>query len=636
MKPLRPEDPETKSADVLAENVAALKDLFPEAFTEGRIDFGVLKQLLGGAFEEREEKYGLNWHGKRQARQLALTPSTGTLRPCPEESVDWDTTQNLMIEGDNLEVLKLLQKSYAGKVKLIYIDPPYNTGNDFVYPDNFRDNIQNYLELTGQLDDGGKKLSSNTEASGRFHTAWLNMMYPRLKLARNLLREDGVIFVSIDDNESSHLRLLLDSVFGEENFVASFVWQKMDSPSRNAEERSVSAYHEYIVTYARDLTSVGLNKEDRESILDAYPLTLPDGRKARRRQLRKNGKNARRQDRPTMWFPLLAPDGTEVWPRAPEGWDGRWVLSVDTWEERRREGLTEWIEREDGWVPYYIEIAPESPTAPWSTLWTDVDQNRQAKAEFTALMGTEVEFQTPKPTSLLRRILQVGTTGSDLVLDFFAGSGTTGQAVCEQNRDGSRRRFILIQLPEPTGQQEYPTIASLTAGRLKRAAKKIRTEDPLFSGDLGFRVFKLDSTNIRPWDPDRGNLERTLDEAVEHIKPERSDADVLFELFLKLGLDLTFPIETKTIAGKEVHSIGVGELIVCLAAEITSEEAETLALGIAEWHRAQRPWDGADDNKKRRRESTVVFRDSAFADDVVKTNLTAILEQHGLGNVRSL
>ena len=248
MKKINLNDPETRSADVVAENIEHLKVLFPEAFTEGKVDFEVLKQLLGGVVEEREEKYGLNWHGKRQARQLALTPSTGTLRPCPEESVDWDKTQNLMIEGDNLEVLKLLQKSYTGKVKLIYIDPPYNTGKDFVYPDDYRDNIRNYLELTGQIDGENRNLSSNTEASGRFHTDWLNMIYPRLKLAKHLLHRDGTIFVSIDDRELPALRLAANDVFGEENFLACFVWKSR----QNKDNRTVtgaSVDHEYIVCY---------------------------------------------------------------------------------------------------------------------------------------------------------------------------------------------------------------------------------------------------------------------------------------------------------------------------------------------------------------------------------------------------
>jgi len=242
-------------------HIEQLKALFPEAFTEGKVDFEVLRQLLGGAVDEGEEKYGLNWHGKRRARQLALTPSTGTLRPCPEDSVDWDTTRNLMIEGDNLEVLKLLQKSCTGKVKLIYIDPPYNTGRDFVYPDDFKDNIRNYLELTGQVDGSGKKISSNTEASGRFHTDWLNMMYPRLKLARNLLREDSLIFISIDDGELSNLRIVANDVFGEENFVGNAVWQKAYTANMTAE--FISNTHDHILIFAKDADSAGLGRFER-------------------------------------------------------------------------------------------------------------------------------------------------------------------------------------------------------------------------------------------------------------------------------------------------------------------------------------------------------------------------------------
>jgi adenine-specific DNA-methyltransferase len=249
MTKLTEQDAETKSPDLVTENIRRLKKIFPEAFSEGKVDFEVLKQLLGGAIDEREEKYGLNWHGKRRARQLALTPSTGTLRPCPEESVDWDTTQNLMIEGDNLEVLKLLQKSYAAKVKVIYIDPPYNTGKDFVYKDDFQDNIKNYLMFTAQIDSDGRKISSNTESSGRFHTDWLNMMYPRLKLARNLLREDGVIFVSIADHEFYNLRSIMDEVFGPENFIATVIWHKMDSPKNTAIHFSED--HDYLLVFAR-------------------------------------------------------------------------------------------------------------------------------------------------------------------------------------------------------------------------------------------------------------------------------------------------------------------------------------------------------------------------------------------------
>lgn len=273
MKKITAEDPQTKSPDLAAENVAALRALFPELITEGpegvSVNVDVLKALVGDrAVTDAGEKYGLNWHGKRQARQLALTPSTGTLRPCPEESVDWDTTRNLMIEGDNLEVLKLLQKSYAGKVKLIYIDPPYNTGKDFVYPDNFQDSIRNYLEITGQVGEGGK-LSSNTEASGRFHTDWLNMMYPRLKLARSLLSEDGVIFVSIADQEVQNLRSVMDEIFGPENFVAAVIWHKMDSPKNTA--MHFSEDHDYVLVYAKNAESWRPNGLERtEEMIARY------------------------------------------------------------------------------------------------------------------------------------------------------------------------------------------------------------------------------------------------------------------------------------------------------------------------------------------------------------------------------
>ena len=258
MEKLTSEDPATRSADIVGENIRRLRALFPEAITEEKVDFEVLKQLLGGAVDEREEKYGLNWHGKRRARQLALTPSTGTLRPCPEDSVDWDTTRNLMIEGDNLEVLKLMQKSYAAKVKLIYIDPPYNTGNDFIYPDNFQDSIRNYLELTGQVDGEGRKFAFNTEASGRFHTDWLNMMYPRLKLARNLLQEDGVVFISVDDNEIDNLRKVCSEIFGEENFVATCVWQKRYSRENRG---AIGDAHDYLVVYAASLLAFQASRQ---------------------------------------------------------------------------------------------------------------------------------------------------------------------------------------------------------------------------------------------------------------------------------------------------------------------------------------------------------------------------------------
>ncbi|MDQ5910339.1 MAG: adenine-specific DNA-methyltransferase [Pseudomonadota bacterium] len=615
MHKLTAHDPETHSADLIADNLQQLKALFPEAFTEGKIDFEVLKQLLGGAVEEREEKYGLNWHGKRRARQLALTPSTGTLRPCPEDSVDWDTTRNLMIEGDNLEVLKLLQKSYTGKVKLIYIDPPYNTGKDFVYPDDYRDNIRNYLELTGQV-EGGRKISSNTDTSGRFHTDWLNMMYPRLKLARNLLKDDGVIFISIDDNEMAALRKICDDVFGEENFVGMFVWRRRASSA--LAERLVSTDHEYVLAFQRtSFTSLGVPK-------DFANYSNPDNDPRGEWVTGDLTVGMNKELRPNQFYELVSPKTGKSYPANPNRvWayiresmyklidEGRIIFPDDT---SRRPMLKR----------FKNEL--KSDVNPVSTWVTDVGLNTESTKELQDLFG-QSPFDYSKPSSLLQHLLKSSVDRDALVLDFFAGSGTTAHAVMSLNAaDNGKRRFIAVQLPEPTDLKEYPTIADITKERLRRAAKKIKDENPLFSGDLGFRVFKLDSSNIRAWEPDRDHLAQSLLDATDHLKADRSEQDILFELLLKLGLDLTIPIEQKTIAGKTVHSIGADVLLVCLAPQIAAVEVEPLALGLVDWHKEHAPVG----------DSQLVFRDSAFADDVAKTNLTAILQQHGLDNVRSL
>jgi adenine-specific DNA-methyltransferase len=643
MKPLTAEDPATKSPDIVADNVDQLKAIFPEAFSEGKVDFDVLKQLLGGAMDDREEKFGLNWHGKRRARQLALTPSAGTLRPCPEDSLEWDATRNLMIEGDNLEVLKLLQKSYAGKVKLIYIDPPYNTGKDFVYADNFQDNIKNYLELTGQVDGNGKKIASNTEASGRFHTDWLNMMYPRLKLARNLLLPDGVICISIDDRELANLRRLCDEVLYEENYKGTIV--RTTGQTTGQDSGGLGASFDYVLIYSRspETELSGLPLEDHD--LERYQDEDSRGKYALW-QLRKTGSNDRRTDRPTMFFAVKDPDGNDVFPIGPTGYDSCWrfdpkgyarLVEQDTiiWKKRERDGV-------DRWWPYvktYLEGRTKRP----SPLWDDLEGSKKASIDLRALFGGNV-FSNPKPVGLIQRLLQIlPEPNTDcLVLDFFAGSGTTGQALMQLNsQDRGTRRLVCVQLPEPLDKEDNnqkeaaefcarigvpQNIAEITKERLRRAAKKIREENPMFAGDLGFRVFKLASSNIYAWDPNRDDLPQTLQDSIEHLKADRTEQDILFELLLKLGLDLTVPIEQKTIAGKTVHSIGAGTILVCLAEKIVAAEVEPLALGMVAWHEELAPAG----------ETSIVFRDSAFADDVAKTNLTAILQQHGLGNVRSL
>ena len=616
MQKITVDDPETRSADLVAENIDQLKALFPEVFIEDKVDFQVLKQLLGSAVDEREEKYGLNWHGKRQARQLALTPSTGTLRPCPEDSVDWETTQNLMIEGDNLEVLKLLQKSYAGKVKLIYIDPPYNTGNDFIYKDDYKDNIQNYLGVTGQIDGENQKMSSNTEASGRFHTDWLNMIYPRLRLAKSLLSRDGFIFISIDNNEVQHLKSICSEIFGEENFRNMIVVRRgvKNVQSQFDNISNLSSGHEYILCFSKD-TSARLPKLSHENNAN---------------QAGKWDTFWRGTDRPTMRYTVFGQTPTT----------GQWRWSKDR-TEAAKNNYEKFLELEEGTlaldefflehkqstnvnldfvrlndegvVQYYV---PPRDYKLISDNWMDV-----------AIKGNVIGFDTEKHVDLMGRIIGWISAENDIVLDFFAGSGTTGHAVYLLNlKKGTSRRYILVQLEETARGNDDPHLAALTQRRLKKVIDELKSNLDGQELDLGFRVFKLDTSNILAWDPNREDLDGTLLESIEHIKPDRSEEDVLYELLLKLGLNLCVPVESRTIAGKAVRSIGAGTLITCLNEMIDRDEVELLASGISDWHAELAP---AGD-------STVVFRDSAFVDDVAKTNLAAILEQRGLGTVRSL
>jgi len=665
MKKLTAEDAESKSPGLVAGNIEQLKAFFPEVFTEGKVDFEVLKQLLGGAVDEREEKYGLTWHGKRRARQIALTASTGTLRPCPEDSVDWGATRNLMIEGDNLEVLKLLQKSYAGKVKLIYIDPPYNTGRDFVYPDNFQDNIKNYLQLTGQVDGNGNKISSNTEASGRFHTDWINMMYPRLKLARNLLREDGVIFISIDEHEAMNLKAVCSELFGEENFIITIVWEK----GRKNDSTFFSETVEYMHVFAKSkdaLTKLGNWREKKpglESILERYNAlrtehgddhdSIGDGMRRFYDGLdtadpAKKLKHFWRSDARGLFFgadissaSTSIPDYDIIHPKTAKPCkkpSRGWGCNPDEMQKRIAEDRV-FFGEDESTIPlqksYLVEVDSIVKTP---VIYKD---GRAASLTLKNLLGPGV-FDNPKDHLVLADLISYAAPTDALVLDFFAGSGSTAHAVWSQNvTDGGTRRSIMVQLPEVLDPEDKDqkaavafcdklgkprNIAELTKERLRRAGKKLLDENPLFRGDFGFRVFKLASSNIRTWEPNRDDLPKTLEASIEHLKTDRTEEDILFELLLKLGLDLTMPIEQKAIVGKTVNSIGAGTLLVCLAPKIVAAEVEPLALGIVDWHKQLAPAG----------ESTVVFRDSAFADDVAKTNLTAILQQHGLENVRSL
>lgn len=629
MKKLDLYDPETKSADLVSENIDALRSLFPDAFREGKIDFEVLKQLLGSAVDDRDEKYGLNWHGKRKARQIALTPSTGTLLPCPEESVDWDTTHNLMIEGDNLEVLKLLQKSYAGRVKLIYIDPPYNTGNDFIYPDDFTNNVANYLAMTGQSDERGLKVTSNTESSGRFHTDWLNMMLPRIKLAHSLLASDGAIFISIDDVEQGSLRKLCDEIFGEENFLATIIWQKVFSPKNTA--AYFSEDHDYILCFCKNKEYWSPELLPRsEASIARY--TNPDNDP---RGPWLSGALQARNYYSKGIYSVTSPSGKQF--QNPKG--TYWRFSKENFDVLDREGRIWWGEKGDN-VPRLKRFLSEvkDGVVP-QTLWKyeAVGHTQEAKEElleYVDFENSENVLNSVKPSRLIQQIVRIGTrkAGNDIVVDFFAGSGPTAHAVLAQNaEDGGARRYILVQIPEqlPKPEEKIKTISDLTTSRLRKVGAKKKAEAQSsghFDFDGGFRAFKLAQSNIRAWEPEPADLEGTLLANAEHLLQGRSEQDVLYELLLKLGLDLCVPIETKQIAGKSVHSIGGGALIVCLADGLSKEVVEGLASGIVDWRKELAP---AVDTR-------VVFKDSGFANDVAKTNMAAILNQNGILDVRSL
>lgn len=621
---------EGESLDVVNENLDALKTIFPEAFTEDGVNFDSLRQLLGDEVADGEENYGLNWHGKKKARQIALTPSMGTLRPCPEESMDWDTTQNLFIEGDNLEVLKLLQKSYAGKVKMIYIDPPYNTGKEFIYPDRFQDNLDTYLKYTGQKDDEGFTLSSNAESSGRYHTNWLNMMYPRLKLAKNLLRDDGIVFVSIDDNEMKNLIALMDDIFGEENAVGTVCWK--NKYGAGAKTKGFIEVHEYILCYSKTALS------DIESVLSEEQIKLYDKNRDEKYETRGGFVTQplmtnSLDDRVNLQYEIEH-DGDTILPRK------QWVWAKDRLLDAISNNEVVFKKKTNGEysVRAKVYLRDESGILrkgkPLSLL--NGPFNQEGTKEVAGLIGENI-FSFPKPANLVRHFFGFTVNGKEdsngVYLDFFAGSCPSAQAVLNLNvQDGGNRRFIMVQLPEPCGDKSkafkagFRTIADIGQERIRRSVAQIKKQQPDYEGDLGFKLFKLGSSNIRAWNPDKSDLEQTLLDHTEHLVEGRSETDVLYELLLKRGVDLTVPIEEKNVEGKSVYSIGYGVLFACLDTSIKRDEVEKLAQGIINWHKELDP---ASDTQ-------IVFRDSAFSDDIAKTNMTAILEQNGIAHVRSL
>ena len=594
--------------------------LFPEACSDGKVDFDVLQEAFGVALEVDDEKFSLTWPGKRAARKLALTPSLATLLPCPSESIEWSSTRNVMIEGENLEVLKVLQKSYSNKVKMVYIDPPYNTGGDFLYRDSFEDKLEAYLRLTGQADQAGYPLVSNSEVSGRFHSNWLSMMYPRLRLARNLLTADGVIFISIDDHEAHNLRRICDEIFGEENFVCTFAWEKRYSPPPDTTD--VGYVHESILLYRKtDAFKMGFLEQ---TAAQTARYKNPDGDARGPWKPMDYTCRYTADERPTLFYPVRNPKtGIESYPKRTRVW----AFSREVHERNVAENRIWWGKDGTGRVPALKNFLTDIQQGmmPMTLLKHDLVGNTDEATKHLRKYFPDLKF-TPKPLRLIQHLCRIANvTEGDTVLDFFAGSGTTGEAVWGVH---PRLRFLLVQLPELTTIPSLKTIAELTKERLRRAGAAMRSKEADRTLDRGFRVFKLATSNIAAWSPDRNDLPGTLEAAADHLKKDRTEQDILYELLLKRGLDLCVPIETKTIAGKTVYAIGAGVLMTCLATQIYRAEVEPLAKGIVDWRKAMNP---AGDVQ-------VIFRDSAFADDVAKSNLTAILCQYGFDEkaVRSL
>jgi adenine-specific DNA-methyltransferase len=623
-----------KTPDLAEENIGKLKQLFPEVFTEGKVDFEKLQQVLGKYVEDSNERYNFTWNGKGRALRLSQTPSLGTLRPCKEESKDWDTTQNLYIEGDNLEVLKLLQKSYYGKVKMIYIDPPYNTGGDFVYPDDYRDSLENYKKITGQVDYNGKAISTNAETSGRYHTDWLNMMYPRLRLARNLLRDDGAIFISIDDNEVSNLRKLCDEVFGEDNFVAQFPWQSRQSIQNDTD---ISSSHEYVIAYAkvrrkenRRLKADNVDTWFKENSFACLPIELDKSRFDNPdndpRGLWKADPFDAPNIRPNLTYAIINPNtGEEYWP--PRG--RHWRTEENTYKKLLEDNRI--VFGKNGESRPQLKVFYEEKKMFGSvdnTWWTGekCGTTTQGTKEQIQIFGGFAPFDTPKPIQLIEKIIKLVSlpNKNDIILDFFSGSATTAHAVMQLNaEDGGNRKYIMVQLPETIDEKSdaykagYTNICEIGKERIRRAGEKIKEEKGLeaMNLDVGFKVLKLDTSNIRKWQPDYNDLEQSLMDYVDNYVEGRTELDVVYEIMLKYGLDLTYPVNEFTLAQKKVYSIGFGMLMICLDDEITTEVAKGILVKIKELSPES---------------SRVVFKDNGFKSDSNKTNIKEILKSGGI------
>ena len=652
-----------ESPDLTAQNIDRIAALFPNCVTEASdgqggikraVNFELLKQMLSPDVVDGDEAYEFTWVGKKAAIVEANKPIRKTLRPCVAESKDWDTTENLYIEGDNLEVLKLLQESYLGKVKMIYIDPPYNTGNDFIYADDFMRSQEEENEQMGMYDEDENRLFKNTDTNGRFHSDWCSMIYSRLMLARNLLTDDGVIFISIDDNEQENLKKICDEVFGAMNFLTC-VTRATGTPTGGGFDGLVNEV-DYMLIYSKNIQQTLINglpmSEEDTKIYDR----VDDRGRYLIRPLRRTGGEDRKEDRPTMFFPLTAPDGIEVYPIGPTGYDSRWICSPETakklaadgmleWKQTQRQGKTVW----QVYQKFYLENRTKAP----GNLWNDIEGNKKATRDVRGIFDSQKVFDFPKPIGFIKKILRIGSDKDSIVLDFFSGSATTAHAVMQLNaEDGGHRKFIMVQLPEKCDEASeaykagYKNICEIGKERIRRAGDKIKqallndgiairkmTEYKATQGnlegfsygewmeapeviqakekmasslDVGFRVLKLDDTNMKdvyyaPDDYDQGMLAGLE----SNIKDDRTDLDLLFGCLIDWGLPLSLPYKSEQLGGCTVHTYNDGDLIACFDANIPESVVKEIA---------------------QRRPLRAVFRDSGFASSPEKINVFEIFK----------
>lgn len=621
-----------ESVDMTEKNIEKIESLFPNCITESKdengklkksINFALLKQMLSNEVVDGDEAYEFTWVGKKAAIVEANKPIRKTLRPCIDESVNWNNTENLYIEGDNLEVLKLLQENYLGRVKMIYIDPPYNTGNDFIYRDDFGINIKQYEDELGLIDEYGNKLFRNTDSNGRFHSDWCSMIYSRLLLARDLLSEDGAIFVSIDDNEIANLIKICDEIFGNKNFVGCI--SRATGTTTGQDANKIGSSLDYCLVYSKSELFIlnGIDMDEKD--IKRFNEKDSKGRYSTL-QLRKTGNADRREDRPNMFYSITAPDGSIVYPFGPSNYLSRWRVSKESYDKLLKDDKIVWKKNENVelsivegfkrsiWIPY-VKYYLEGRTKQVSNLFQDIEGNKKASIILKELLGAKGIFDNPKPVEFIKRLIQISTNDDSLILDFFSGSGTTAHAVMEFNKEReSNRKFILIQLPElcekgTTAEKlGYMSISDIGKERIRKVGEIINTgithNDSYL--DTGFRVFKLDDSNMTDVFYSVDNYSQDLLSHLEsNIKTNRNDLDLLFGCLLEWGLPLSLPYNSENVEGYTVHNYNSGDLIACFDKAIPDSVIKYIA--------KQQPL-------------RAVFRDNSFADSPSKINVGEIFK----------